>query len=507
MPGQSLEFKRFSQETLEEIVREASGARARVLPPQVSYLGWYLSHDEMRAQTIVVESPYLDRHYLAEYQGYYASALREIPKYTSRLHFFSSTLTEVDVIEGLSASGREDFVRALQAAYLGYVIVRPIPAVPIGRSVLRWYGEPRCYGPRPPPSRVHIFGVTLKAFGVQFHQQDVAVGACATAAVWCALAAVTRRDGGRSPTPLAVTQWGHESLPYGRALPAAKGMTREQMIGAINASGYSPDVFKPGGSEAAQEAFKFQLMTYLRSGIPVVLTLAGAGDAEGHAVTAVGFRCGDERVSPSKQGPAVPVMSKIYVHDDRFGPYARMVWVTEDGREESEAGEDAGANNDLQVRIEPRRPGFSEFESPSGVWVAIAPLYPKIRISAWDLYCIAEEVMPVIRRLVASARRESLYMVARFVPNGDYKCEAWTLGLEPRRAYAVTTGLFMSRYVGVLRFMDGDEWVADVLCDATDLNRRDPRWGAVVALIPAQRAALASIESELPAQFPHVRVL
>lgn len=494
----SLDFTAFSPEALEALVRVESGARARNLPTQVNYLGHYLAHPEMGARTIVVERPYLDRHYLAEYQGYYASALREVPKYTSRLHFFDIEVTEGSVVEGLASAERDAFVKRLQSAYLGYVVVRPIPAVPIGRSVLRWYGgsSERCYGPRPPPNRVHLFGVTLKALGVQFHQQDVAVGACATAAVWCALAAVTRRDGGRSPTPLAVTQWGHESLPYGRALPSAKGMTREQMIGAINASGYSPDVFKPGSRVAEHEAFKFQMMTYLRSGIPVVLTLGDGGDTDGHAVTAVGFRCDNgRRTSPTERGPAVPSMSQLYVHDDRFGPYARMAWTQDE------------EDGDLRLRIEPRLPGFDDYKAPMAVWAALVPLYPKIRISAFDLYRVAEEVWPAIRRFAAPHLRSSLYMLASFMPNGDYKSDAWTLGLEPKRAHEMASSLLLSRYVGVLRFMAGDAWFADVVCDTTDLHRTDPSLGSVVALILRDREAIASIASTFQEFWPHVRLI
>lgn len=159
------------------------------------------------------------------------------------------------------------------------------------------------------------------------------------------------------------------------------------------------------------------------------------------------------------------------------------------------------------MRIEPRQSGFDEFDEPSPVWVAIAPLYPKIRISAYDLFLVAEDVMPTIRRLVDPPRRDQIALLARFVPNGDYRSEAWSLGLEPRRAYALAAGLLLSRYVGVLRFMVGDAWIADVLCDVTDLNRRDPKWGSVVALVAADTAPLAPVASDLRELCPHIRVL
>ena len=45
--GLLMEFRAFSQEALEEIVRMASGALAPELPAQVSYLAHYLRDSEM----------------------------------------------------------------------------------------------------------------------------------------------------------------------------------------------------------------------------------------------------------------------------------------------------------------------------------------------------------------------------------------------------------------------------------------------------------------------------
>ncbi len=68
------------------------------------------------------------------------------------------------------------------------------------------------------------------------------------------------------------------------------------------------------------------LHTYLLSGIPVVLALRPGGG--GHAVTAVGFQMSEASIPRSRA--TVPVRSagltkKLYVHDDRLGPYARAM--------------------------------------------------------------------------------------------------------------------------------------------------------------------------------------
>lgn len=71
---------------------------------------------------------------------------------------------------------------------------------------------------------------------------------------------------------------------------------------------------------------------YMHSGIPAVLVLE---DPRGgyHAVTAAGYRLGDDeepaadiKVEFLDEGGELSSngISRIYVHDDRFGPYVRM---------------------------------------------------------------------------------------------------------------------------------------------------------------------------------------
>src|SRR5205823_1832852 len=162
----------------------------------------------------------------------------------------------------------------------------------------------------------------LRVDGLAFQQQDLAVGACATAAVWTALSRVARHEGMRAPTPAEVSDAAAKHLvPLGRTLPAIAGLTMPQMCEAIRAVGFAPEAFNAG---PAPEAFVVALHTYLLSGIPVVLGLRRGG-GEGHAVTAAGFQSGDQP-SPVLQSSVQlrsALIKKLYIHDDRLGPYAR----------------------------------------------------------------------------------------------------------------------------------------------------------------------------------------
>lgn len=543
------ESRKFSPGALEVVVREACALpEYAAVPDQVRYLGSYLADPEMGTQTMLIERPYIDRHFLSEYQAYYATSLRDFPRQTTRLHVFSEPISIDSLIARLSstegAADRFELSEELQASYIGFIVLRPLPAAPVGRTVLRWYRnrDARTFGPQPPPHRVHILGLTLKAYGVQFHQQDRAVGACATAAVWCALAAVMRRDGGRSPTPLAITETANRSLPAGRAFPAVGGLTLEQMIGAMNAAGYSPDVIKPDGDPSI---FKLQLMTYLRSGIPVVLQVRDEEAVEGHAVTVVGFRSADEEHGAplieyqfsGSHALRAPGMTRLYVHDDRLGPYARMVWDEEERRDDEQEfpsilqrlvlleeavfpggncqepssgpASDSSLNHGAAfpaLRFRPGGPGFEAFDKKMRIWTAITPLYPKIRINALDLHSVAMEVWPMASMHAGGQRRE-LMLETSFATAGAYVASVYDRPIPSSRAAGIARQLILSRYVGVLRFNVGSSWLLDVLCDATDIHRDALPWASILAIIPAEMEAFAGLRKQISDDFPHVLVV
>lgn len=438
---------------------------------------------------MLVERPYTDRHYLTEYQDYYATALQPPSPKTTRIHFFRESYDEQAFLawatQGEDGQAVEALRQTLQEAYLGCVVVRPLPSAPIGRTVLKaWREQERRFGLPSAPHRVHLFGLTLKVNGIQFHQQDRAVGACATAAVWCALSAVIRRDGGRSPTPAAITARANESAPEHRAFPAVSGLTRQQMIGAIAAVGYSPDVVKP--SKANPGFFYLILKTYIRSGIPVVLQLLDEQIDEGHAVTIVGYR----EVSPQEVSDTLPetfvvdraqgsyklvsrAISRVYVHDDRLGPYARMKLRDEEGEPTLSFWPHDGG-------------GMDEIGGIAYVSCAIAPLYPKIRMSAADLCALAGRLVPLVVQLVGGPSKEQVRVEPYFALGGEYTGDILrVLPISAGRRVALLRGLLVSRYLGVIRYFLEDAWIMDAICDPTDILRDTPRSAPLLACIPA----------------------
>ena len=86
----------FSETSFFELVDAYSGCGSP--PDQVRYLATYLAHTEVAAKTMVAEEPYIDRHYLQEYVGYYASLARP-PRSSraARIHFFRNVFDEAGI--------------------------------------------------------------------------------------------------------------------------------------------------------------------------------------------------------------------------------------------------------------------------------------------------------------------------------------------------------------------------------------------------------------------------
>jgi hypothetical protein len=481
-----LGFHPFSRQKLWELIRAASFYPREEIPVQANYLASYLSHEDAGAKTIVAEAPYVDRHYLEEYTGYYSTVLHPPPTKTTRLHVFAHAFTESDFRQSFIAQDMA-FVERLQDSYLGFIVVRPLPSAPIGRTILRPYrgAEEREYGPRFAPNRVHLAGLELLLDGVPFQQQDQGVGACATTAVWSALARVMRADGLRTCTPLAVTEAATRHVLSGRAFPAVGGHELAQSLSAVREFGYAPHVLKPGKEH---DIFLLALKCYVASGIPVILRIADPRikSADGHALTVVGYREDRDsdrtirvRITESHVVTSAP-FSRIYVHDDRLGPYARMVLGSE--------------GSDVSIKVWPYEKGFEPFEALANVWHAIVPLYPKIRLTAEDMVGIAGSLLPLVKSCVPTERRDALRVDLRFALAGRYLRHLASRQMDRDRLYQFISNASFSRYIGIIRFSVSNEWLADVVVDTTDIRRYDDI-PSVLAAVPRREEDTATFSA------------
>ena len=448
-------------------VREASRAAptSQTVVAQVEYLARYCR--PLGARTVVIEDHYIDRHYLDEFAFYYCRSLSPPSNYVRRFHLFAVAFDEGALHRRIRDLAKaESAPSPIEDAYRGFVSIRPIPAVPIGRTVLSRLddGEPRDIWATG-KHKVHLANLELEVDGLAFQQQDLAVGSCATAALWSALSRVARLEHMRAPTPAEVSEAaGRHLLASGRVVPAAAGLTIQQIGEAVRACGFAPEYVRA----ERNEIFIATLHAYLLSGIPPVLVLRGP--EEGHAVTAVGFR--SERVANPLLQHTVQLrsarMTKLYIHDDRIGPYARCFPLPT-------AGSD-GWKESLVLKVEPDR---SAPASGMETWVVVAalvPVYPKLRLSVRNLLTLAEAMAPIMESTVGPEKTQRLSVELFYRRSGDY-VRGLAGQVDPARAAAGLAAVALSRWCGVVRWYFDDTPIVEFVYDTTDVLRDSSEFG------------------------------
>lgn len=272
-----------------------------------------------RAQTILVETRYIDSDYRSEYAALYAGAFEHFEDSTRRLHFFSTAISE-DEVWRLSEPQTE--------SYLGYIVIRPQLRGIVGRTMLRPPLLMREAVRTAVSENVHLFGQKLTVRAVPFVQQDARLGSCAHAAAWMCHYSAYRGDRGVSRKTIAEFSGAvNPGLGVGRTLPST-GLTLHQMSDVLTGFGLAPvhyEVVKLGDDDRPDEwhgrhtgvpgALARTCCRYLNSGLPLLIVLRQHG-AGLHAIACCGYERSDD----------YPAGVRFIANDDRRGPY---LWVTD----------------------------------------------------------------------------------------------------------------------------------------------------------------------------------
>jgi hypothetical protein len=122
------------------------------------------------ARCCVIEYRYLDPDWRSEHRAFYASTFRRYPSIAHRLHFFLEPPRD-----DLRVRERPASFQGL--TYLGYCVLRPVAAAPVGRTFLkpRTFEDLTCST----TDKVNLFGVDLEVQGAPFISQDAQLSRCA----------------------------------------------------------------------------------------------------------------------------------------------------------------------------------------------------------------------------------------------------------------------------------------------------------------------------------------
>ena len=429
-------------------------------PLQMTYMGIYL--DSLGCRTIVHERHYIDRHYIDDFSLFYSRSLRDYPNNCQRLHFFSSEFDEErwsGFVQRANRGGREEVERELAGHYLGFMVIKPLPGSPIGRTVLRTYDRTtrsgqirdysaiRCY-------TVSLAGLSLTVRGLAFQQQDRGVSACATTALWSALQCTAPLEHLSSPTPAEITEAASRyMLLGGRALPS-EGLHFDQLCEAVRATGLAPVLL----TSISPREDRAHMATYLRSGLPVLLGILPIGGGEAHAVCLVGLRWG------AVQPPTDPnvrywdgstAVDRIFVHDDRLGPYASAIMKS------------TTINGGVATTLELSWPDDKPAEE-SQLFGMLIPVPVKLRLSAVRLRALAHEVAQTVAVVMPDLDRVEVH--TSFCKGASYRTKAYGFNLSLEGIREFTHETILSRYVGLIELVTDNGPVVDVILDATETS-------------------------------------
>lgn len=289
------------------------------------------------AQTVVVETRYMDQDYRSEFSAFFSRTFADVADTAQRLHFFRARLRPSE----LATLPKEP-------SYLGYMVIRPSPLGRVGRTMLlpppKIRGSVQCAV----DDQVSFFGQTLTVRGVPFAQQDTQFGRCAHVAAWiCHYTASLRNDTTRHPMAEFALR-ADPSVAEGRPFPS-QGLTGLQLSNLMRDLGLPPIVYRMGrlpvsGQEPPVPLHEADdhpgtwdtraiavVCRFLNSRYPV---LVGTAD---HAFVLVGYhreKTGDRDWihfvrHDDQRGPYLPVTNILNDSDvdsgDCYGPWEMML--------------------------------------------------------------------------------------------------------------------------------------------------------------------------------------
>jgi len=359
-----------------------------------------------KCKTVIVESDYVDNEFSSCYGRFYYHLFQNISKTCKRLHFFAEPIHRADLPNLECREG-----------YLGYVVLRPISAMPIGRTVLSPMVKSRHkeFILTQEDYKVNLSGSTLSVSGMPFIQQDGRVAACASAALWMATSYLSPKYNLANKSSIEITELatGYD-FTQSRSIPG-RGLTIPQMLNSLSAMGYSPQLYDHPWPEEAKQT----IYSCVESKIPALLALSFK---EGHhALVAIGHTFSSPKM-PTRHREIIRVnkghkstyydniewIPAFIVHDDQGGLYGKLrILQLENFVKKTKKGK---ATNRIDVEKLPLPPGVepstSEVHCPIEVEFSYRdPMFSERRLG--NLFAIIMPMPPGVSLLAEDARRKA----------------------------------------------------------------------------------------------------
>lgn len=354
----------YSIDNLKMIFNSCSIATVEIVESKLQSEYFETYFNKINAKTLVIESNYMDNHFLDDYSEYYVKCFNNYQKTCNRIHFFSHKFDKNYLLKVLE--GNEDYNK-LTESYLGFMVVKKLPQSIIGTTCLATYSldDERVF----PATRIyhtHLYGIPLQIKSLAYQEQDRVVAACATSSLWTIFQSTGKLFQHQIPSPVKITKAAISTAYVDTRSFPNHSLTLEMIASAIRSVGLEPYKVK------AENDFilKATVYAYLKAKIPSLMAVSLKNIEKnqtlgmGHAVAITGFKM--KKTNKLSQAYGLSLKSsnitKFYVHDDQVGPFARMDFNKE-GRLTTSWGRKDGKDNFTAI--------------PFALTI---PLYDKIRI-------------------------------------------------------------------------------------------------------------------------------
>lgn len=325
----------FGKSAISNLIKECFGSEFPEIfrKPQIEYIYRYLK--DLNATTVLLESQYVDKDYLDDYSKFYVRRFSSKDNKCARLHFFTKSLQHQEFEDWLGNGLEPDAHNELKEAYLGFIVIKPLPRTFIGKTCLRVYPSfasasrfllTRRYD-------VNLFGIKLEIKTIAFQEQDKVVAACATTAIWSALNAIYSLPVRSIPSCSEITTAAINFVAGSNNRFPSNELSQKQILRALDVMGYRHH--SQSLTDATEDEIFASVECYLRSKIPLILGAQVLRIDESnncpkgrplgdHAMVVLGCETN-------------PGQRALYVHDDRLGPFARAQVMVSD--EPAQAGD------------------------------------------------------------------------------------------------------------------------------------------------------------------------
>ncbi len=451
---------------------------------QFKYFHDYLLRQD--CNSILVESNYVSKDFLDNYQFYFASSYKNYNKRCIRLHLFSKNVTASDLQEYILNS--KSHLEAFESHYLGFIVIRPIPQKIFGFSLLKTYKnlskDKFFWGVR--PYGVNIFGRKYSFLALAFQEQDGTLSACATTAIWVTLSKANYLNYTLLRTPNQITKdAGITSNSGGRLFPN-KGLTISQVCNSIVRSGLDTEVtlakrikrqnilnefnkeehFKvhdlgrifdlDNSMHIRPNQIKRVCNAYSQLGIPILCTLQPYKGSVLHAIAINGYKKIeiDDKTIHNINKFHFERIETLYAHDDQWGPYTKI---------EFDSSKEYGVDTIWTEK--------KYLDDSSRFISIIVPVYKKVRINFNDVEKIINDLNSIYQLIFKDLTGPIKITYDYFViDSNEYKSyvnSESTISDIEKLKFVLTS---LPKFVWIIRVYINSKIGWDLILDATDVN-------------------------------------